>query len=53
VMADDPVIDAVDAIVVQLPSDADADDGVVRRLAGYLGARVRERPNNRVELRLE
>ncbi|MFB6073737.1 MAG: hypothetical protein ABEJ89_01850 [Haloarculaceae archaeon] len=53
VMADDPVLEEVATIVVQLPRDADTDGGVVRRLARYLDATVTERPHNRVELRLE
>jgi len=53
VMADDPSLDAVSTITVQLPRDADPDDGVVTRLARYLDATVTHRPLNRVELTLE
>ncbi|MFB6189059.1 MAG: hypothetical protein ABEI57_04175 [Halapricum sp.] len=52
VMADDPVIEDVSEIVVQLPHDTDPDDGVVQRLARYLDADVVHRSNNRVELDL-
>ena len=51
-MADDPVIEEVESILVRLPHGTDTDDGVLERLATYLDADVTHQPPNRVELNL-